>query len=112
MLEGKRVAVVVPAHDEERLIGATLGGETLALVDLERVYTGYGFPNDLLVHLKVVNARVRDFASRPVYGVGEQRRWSATSRRYEPRRSTPTITTCGRALGFRRTRTTNEKVGQ
>src|SRR5205814_10646397 len=26
MLEGKRVAVVVPAHDEEKLIGATLGG--------------------------------------------------------------------------------------
>src|SRR5919109_136020 len=26
MLEGKRVAVVVPAHDEEELIGATLGG--------------------------------------------------------------------------------------
>src|SRR5437588_6878914 len=26
MLEGKRVAVVVPAHDEEELIAATLGG--------------------------------------------------------------------------------------
>src|SRR6266567_4671724 len=26
MLEGKRVVVVVPAHDEEQLIGATLGG--------------------------------------------------------------------------------------
>jgi hypothetical protein len=26
MLEGKRVAVVVPAHDEERLIATTLGG--------------------------------------------------------------------------------------
>src|SRR3954452_15938596 len=26
MLEGKRVAVVVPAHDEEQLIGATLAG--------------------------------------------------------------------------------------
>jgi len=41
-------------------------------VDLDRVYTGYGFPNDLLVHLNVWNARVRDFPSRPVYGVGER----------------------------------------
>jgi glycosyltransferase involved in cell wall biosynthesis len=49
-----------------------IGKDTLALVDLDRVYTYYGFPNDLLVHLNVVNARVRDFASRPVYGVGER----------------------------------------
>jgi len=41
-------------------------------LDLDRVYTGYGFPNDFLVHLNVWNARVRDFPSRPVYGVGER----------------------------------------
>jgi hypothetical protein len=45
---------------------------TLAVLDLDRVYTGYGFPNDMLVHLNVVNARVRDIPSRPVYGVGER----------------------------------------
>jgi glycosyltransferase involved in cell wall biosynthesis len=45
---------------------------TLESLDLDRVYTGYGFPNDLLVHLNVWNARVRDFPSRPVYGVGER----------------------------------------
>jgi glycosyltransferase involved in cell wall biosynthesis len=44
----------------------------LQALDLDRVYTGYGFPNDLLVHLNVWNARVRDFPSRPVYGVGEE----------------------------------------
>jgi len=44
----------------------------LDMLDLERIYTGYGFPNDLLVHLNVWNARVRDFPSRPVYGVGER----------------------------------------
>ena len=44
----------------------------LAQLDLERIYRGYGFPNDMLVHLNVWNARVRDFPSRPVYGVGEQ----------------------------------------
>jgi len=45
---------------------------TLQLLDLDRVYTRYGFPNDLLVHLNVVNARVRDVPSRPIYGVGER----------------------------------------
>jgi len=46
--------------------------DTLAALDLDRVYRKYGFPNDMLVHLNVYNARVRDFPSRPVYGVGEQ----------------------------------------
>jgi glycosyltransferase involved in cell wall biosynthesis len=44
----------------------------LAQLDLDTVYRRYGFPNDMLVHLNVWNARVRDFPSRPVYGVGEQ----------------------------------------
>ena len=44
----------------------------LAQLDLDRVYTRYGFPNDMLVHLNVWNARVRDVPSRPVYGVGER----------------------------------------
>ena len=34
--------------------------DTLESLDLDRVYTRYGFPNDLLVHLNVINARVRD----------------------------------------------------
>jgi glycosyltransferase involved in cell wall biosynthesis len=45
--------------------------EILDQLDLERIYRGYGFPNDMLVHLNVWNARVRDIPSRPVYGVGE-----------------------------------------
>ena len=49
-----------------------VGRETLALLDLDAVYRRYGFPNDMLVHLNVVNARVRDFPSRPIYGVGER----------------------------------------
>jgi glycosyltransferase involved in cell wall biosynthesis len=44
---------------------------TLDLLDLDRIYPRYGFPNDMLVHLNVLNARVRDVPSRPVYGVGE-----------------------------------------
>ena len=49
-----------------------ISAETLRRLDLDRIYPRYGFPNDLLVHLNVVNARVRDVPSRPVYGVGEQ----------------------------------------
>ena len=49
-----------------------VGRQTLELLDLDRVYRRYGFPNDMLVHLNVVNARVRDFPSRPIYGVGER----------------------------------------
>ncbi|HWQ02549.1 MAG TPA: glycosyltransferase family 2 protein [Gaiellaceae bacterium] len=45
---------------------------TLRQLDLDRIYPRYGFPNDMLVHLNVVNARVRDVPSRPVYGVGER----------------------------------------
>ena len=44
----------------------------LEQLDLDRIYGRYGFPNDLLVHLNVWNARVRDVPSRPVYGVGER----------------------------------------
>ena len=46
--------------------------QMLAQLDRHRIYRGYGFPNDMLVHLNVWNARVRDFPSRPVYGVGER----------------------------------------
>jgi glycosyltransferase involved in cell wall biosynthesis len=48
-----------------------IGRDTLDLLDLDRIYHRYGFPNDMLVHLNVINARVRDVPSRPVYGVGE-----------------------------------------
>src|ERR671914_1276367 len=44
----------------------------LERLDLDRVYRRYGFPNDMLVHLNVWNARVRDFPSRPIYGHGER----------------------------------------
>jgi glycosyltransferase involved in cell wall biosynthesis len=49
-----------------------IAGGTLRLLDIDRIYTKYGFPNDMLVHLNVWNARVRDFPSRPIYGVGER----------------------------------------
>src|SRR5216117_4317994 len=46
--------------------------EMLELLDLDRIYPRYGFPNDMLVHLNILNARVRDYPSRPIYGVGER----------------------------------------
>jgi len=46
--------------------------ETLRMIDLDRIYKRYGFPNDMLVHLNVWNRRVRDYPSRPIYGVGER----------------------------------------
>ncbi len=51
---------------------AAISLRALELLDLDRIYPRYGFPNDLLVHLNVWNARVRDVPSRPVYGVGER----------------------------------------
>jgi glycosyltransferase involved in cell wall biosynthesis len=44
----------------------------LRKLSLDRVYCRYGFPNDMLVHLNVQNASVRDVVSRPIYGVGER----------------------------------------
>ena len=43
----------------------------LRRLDLDALYPRYGFPNDMLVHLNVENARVRDVPSRPIYDVGE-----------------------------------------
>ncbi len=44
----------------------------LGRLDLGRLYPRYGFPNDVLVHLNVQNARVRDVPSRPIYDIGER----------------------------------------
>ena len=44
----------------------------LERLDLDQIYPRYGFPNDMLVHLNVREAHVRDVPSRPVYGVGEK----------------------------------------
>ncbi len=51
---------------------SALSLDALRKLDLDRVYRRYGFPNDLLVHLNVISARVRDIPSRPIYGVGER----------------------------------------
>jgi glycosyltransferase involved in cell wall biosynthesis len=50
----------------------TISLDALRRLDLDRLYPRYGFPNDVLVHLNVQNARVRDVPSRPIYDVGEE----------------------------------------
>ena len=46
--------------------------EALENTDLDGMYPRYGYPNDLLVRLNVLDFRVTDVPLRPVYDVGEQ----------------------------------------
>lgn len=41
--------------------------EMLGLMPVDKLYPRYGFPNDVLVKLNVLNARVREIPIRPVY---------------------------------------------
>jgi glycosyltransferase involved in cell wall biosynthesis len=45
--------------------------DALGLLQLDRLYPRYGFPNHLLVELNNYDFRVRDVPIRPVYDVGE-----------------------------------------
>jgi glycosyltransferase involved in cell wall biosynthesis len=45
--------------------------EALAVLQLDRLYPRYGFPNHLLVELNNYDFRVKDVPIRPVYNVGE-----------------------------------------
>jgi len=45
--------------------------DALRVLQLDRLYKRYGFPNHLLVELNNYNFRVRDVPIRPVYNIGE-----------------------------------------
>jgi glycosyltransferase involved in cell wall biosynthesis len=45
--------------------------EALRMLQLDRLYKRYGFPNHLLVELNNYDFRVRDVPIRPVYNIGE-----------------------------------------
>jgi glycosyltransferase involved in cell wall biosynthesis len=45
--------------------------ETLRVLQLDRLFRRYGFPNHLLVELNNYDFRVRDVPIRPIYGIGE-----------------------------------------
>jgi glycosyltransferase involved in cell wall biosynthesis len=44
----------------------------LQRINLDKIYKGYGMPNDLLIKLNLHDFRVRDIHIRPVYNVGEK----------------------------------------
>ncbi len=46
--------------------------EALERLDLDSIYRGYGYPNDVLTRLVDVGARVTEVPVRPRYGVGER----------------------------------------
>lgn len=46
--------------------------EALKVLQLDRLYKRYGFPNHLLVELNNYDFRVRDVPIKPVYGIGEE----------------------------------------
>lgn len=46
--------------------------EMLRRLKLKKVYAKYGWPNDFLIRLNVLGARVRDVTIKPIYNVGEQ----------------------------------------
>lgn len=48
-----------------------ISADMLKRLDLDAMYPRYGYPNDMLVRLNVLRARVVDVASVPVYDVGE-----------------------------------------
>lgn len=41
-------------------------------IDLDSIYKRYGCPNDILIRLNVINARVKEIPIKPVYNVGEK----------------------------------------
>ncbi len=51
---------------------AALGLEALKVLELDRLYPRYGFPNHLAVMLNIFNLRVKDVPVRPIYNVGEK----------------------------------------
>ncbi len=46
--------------------------KALRMIDLDRVYRSYGYPNDMLVRLNVFDMRVADVHVKPIYDVGER----------------------------------------
>jgi glycosyltransferase involved in cell wall biosynthesis len=46
--------------------------EALKVLQLDRLYPRYGYPNHLVVMLNIFNLRVKDVPVRPIYNIGEK----------------------------------------
>jgi len=44
----------------------------LEILPLDKIYKGYGFENDMLIHLNVFRARVKEIPIKPICNIGEQ----------------------------------------
>lgn len=44
----------------------------LEILPLDKIYKGYGFENDMLVHLNIYRAKVKEIPIKPVYNIGEK----------------------------------------
>jgi len=48
-----------------------ISSAALKRLNLDKIYKGYGMPNDMLIHLNINNFKVRDVSVKPVYNIGE-----------------------------------------
>lgn len=48
---------------------AAISLEAIEKLNLDNLYKRYGFPNDLLVHLNIIHARVKEIPIKPIYHV-------------------------------------------
>lgn len=46
--------------------------DALRILELDRLYPGYGYPNHFLVMSNIFNLRVKDVPVRPIYNIGEK----------------------------------------
>lgn len=46
--------------------------KALQMIPIEKIFPGYGWPNDLLVTLNIYGMRVMDVPVNPLYGIGEK----------------------------------------
>lgn len=67
-----RVAVGCPHVSDSQCGYTAITRQALSALDLDALYPGYGYPNDLLGHLRERELRVAEVPVRPRYDIGEQ----------------------------------------